>query len=185
MNDTNLQDKSAKKSSKKTLVEIIGVISSCIAICAFVTGLQSIKDIKNVFIEPSSTSTFTPTPNPTATLESTPTITPNPNSIIQIKINDVIFPCSQSCTGMHMEVSIDGRKTVRIDYPDAFSLSLPKGNHSWNIKLQIDYQNSSSNIQQASGYIDIQQDTLYWLEKGYVGFIFLTESLVLRPDYVP
>jgi hypothetical protein len=185
MNDTTPQDKGAKKSSRKILVEIIGVISGCIAICAFITGWQSIKDIGNVFIEPSPTATFTPTPNPTATFEPTPTITPNPNSIIQIKINDVIFPCSDSCSGMHMEVSIDGGKTVRIDYPDAFSLSLPKGNHSWSIKLQIDYQDLPSNIQQASGYIDVQQDTLYWLEKGYVGFIFLTESLVLRPDYAP
>jgi hypothetical protein len=82
-----------------------------------------------------------------------------------------------------MEVSINGGKTVRVDYPNSFSLSLPKGRYSWYIKLQIDYQDEPSTISEATGVISIQQDTLYWLEKGYVGFIFLTESLVLRPDY--
>jgi hypothetical protein len=185
MNDTTLKDKSARKESKKILFEIIGAISSCIAICAFITGLQSIKDIGSalVFSKPSPTATATSTPSPTATLEPTPTSTPNPNSVVQIKINDVIFPCSDSCAGMHMEVSINGGKTVRVDYPNSFSLSLPKGRYSWYIKLQIDYQDEPSTISEATGVISIQQDTLYWLEKGYVGFIFLTESLVLRPDY--
>ena len=52
----------------------------------------------------------------------------------------------------------------------------------WKIKLQIDYQNEAPTISEATGVISVQH-TLYWLEKGYVGFIFLTESLVLRPDY--